>query len=263
MNLSPEQLDQYDRDGYLFFPNLFDTEEVAALLAEAERVAKIEDECIFREAGSGTAKIMFRLHEEDGPTASRPFRSAARSHRILHTAQQILGDEELYLHHCKVNMKAAVEGSAWAWHQDFGTWYNDGIAKPNMATFMVMLNDANEFNGCLYFLPGSHKIGHSSSQWDESTSYKLWAVKPDDMLGYLREYPDPVAIRGEAGSGAIFHSELLHASGHNLSAENRWQAYFCFNLCANFPVDVENPRPDYVRSQNWEPMVLDTSAITV
>jgi ectoine hydroxylase len=53
---------------------------------------------------------------------------------------------------------------------------------------------------------------------------------------------------------AIFHCNLMHASGHNLSAQDRWQAYFCYNTIANRPRDVEAPRPDYVRSRNWAPL---------
>jgi ectoine hydroxylase len=55
---------------------------------------------------------------------------------------------------------------------------------------------------------------------------------------------------------AIFHCNLMHASGHNLSATDRWQAYLCYNTCANRPRDIENPRPDYVRSVNWTPLTL-------
>ena len=58
------------------------------------------------------------------------------------------------------------------------------------------------------------------------------------------------------GSLVVFDCNLLHASGHNLSAQDRWQAYFCYNTVANRPVDVENPRPDWVRSRNWTPLDL-------
>jgi ectoine hydroxylase len=262
LKLTAEQRDHYERDGYLFFPDLFTADEVAALSRETQRVSKIDCDYTFREGASGAAKSMFRLHEPDGPTASKAFRAAAHSQRVLETAQQALGTEEVYLHHCKVNMKAAIEGSAWSWHQDFGSWHLDGIAKPNMATFMIMLNDATELNGCLYFLPGSHRLGRSDPYWDDSTAYKMWAVKPTDMRAYLKRFPEPVAIKGQAGSAAIFHCNLLHASGHNLSADDRWQVYFCFNQCANRPVDVEKPRPDYVRSRNWAPMALIDEAIS-
>ena len=202
----------------------------------------------------GRPKTMFRLHAEDGPTASPSYHAAAHSPRILRPAQQALGTDEVYIHHCKVNMKAAIEGSAWPWHQDFGTWHLDGIEEPSLATFLVMLDEATEMNGCLYFLPGSHRAGRSDPYFDTSTAYALWASKPETMKDAMRALPDPVPVTGPPGTAALFHCNLLHASGHNLSATDRWHAYFCFNACANRPRDVENPRPDYVRSTDWRPM---------
>lgn len=256
MELTPDQITQFEEDGYLIFPELFSTEEIDLLRAEAGRVSKLEDECIFREGEAGLAKSMFRLHESDGATASPAYRAASRTPRILRIAQQALGDDALYLHHSKVNMKAAIEGTAWPWHQDFGSWRLDGIARSDMATVAVLLDDATDLGGCLHLLPGSHREGRQNPYWDEATAYKLWAVGPTKMKDMIKRYPDPVRVDGKAGTVAIFHCNLLHASGHNLSAEDRWQAYFCFNTVRNRPADVEAPRPDYVRSRNWTPMEI-------
>ena len=46
----------------------------------------------------------------------------------------------------------------------------------------------------------------------------------------------------------------LHASGHNLSAEDRWHIYISFNACANAPQFTEKSRPDWVVSRNWNPL---------
>ena len=75
---------------------------------------------------------------------------------------------------------------------------------------------------------------------------------------------DPVAITGKPGTVAIFDCNTLHASGHNLSAKDRWQIYLCYNRCTNHPIDIDDPRPDYVRSTNWEPMTFlnDNSIVT-
>ncbi len=256
MKLTAAQLEQYRRDGFLIFPDLFSAEEVAILLREVARVANVETEAVVREGAARAPKSMFRLHETDGPTASPAFRALARSPRALAVAQQVLGDERLYLHHSKVNVKTAIEGSVWPWHQDYGSWMRDGIAAPDLATFMVALDDATEFNGCLYLLPGSHRAGRADPYFDTSTAYKLWAVPPQRIQEMLRAGPPPVALTGRAGMAAIFDCNLMHASGHNLSADDRWQAYLCYNTVANRPHDVETPRPDYVRSRNWTALTL-------
>ena len=163
------------------------------------------------------------------------------------------------MHHSKLNMKSAIEGSAWPWHQDFHSWHLDGIAEPAMTTMTVVLTEATPLNGCMYVLPGSHKQGRSTPRWDDSTAYKLWVAQTSDMKKYMKEFPTPVPITGGAGTAAIFHCNLLHASGHNLSSEDRWQIFFCFNRCKNRPKDIENPRPEFVRSTNWTPLTIGSN----
>ena len=254
MRLTADQIAQYDRDGFLHFPEFFSAAEVEALRGEVDRVGRIDSELVVREGTAKAPKVMFRLHEPDGPTASPAFNAAVRLPRTLGLAQQLLRDDALYLHHTKVNIKAAIEGSIWPWHQDFGSWANDGIARPDMITLMVGLDPASQINGCLYFLPGSHKKGRLDPYFDTSTAYKVWSVTPADMKRMIAEFGEPVAITGKAGAVTLFDCNLLHASGHNLSANDRWQAYFCYNTVVNRPNDVENPRPDYVRSRNWKPL---------
>ena len=263
MTLTPAQIAQYDRDGYLLFDGFFTDIEVQAMRREVARVSKIESEMVVREGTARVPKAMFRMHETDGPTASPAFQAAVRLPRTLGIAQQLLRDDELYLHHTKVNIKAAIEGSVWPWHQDYGSWMRDGIQKPDLLTMMISLDAAAEVNGCLYFLPGSHKRGRLDPYLDTSTAYKVWSVGPADMKALIAEHGEPVPIIGKPGSLVVFDCNLLHASGHNLSAQDRWQAYFCFNKVANRPVDVENPRPDYVRSRNWTPLeTVPDNAIT-
>jgi ectoine hydroxylase len=264
MELTSDERSRYERDGFLIFPDLVTPPEVAVLRREVARLWQVDAEGTVREGSTGAPKSMFRLHEADGAAASAPFRTLSRSPRVLGVAQQLLGDKELYLHHSKVNAKAAIEGSVWPWHQDYGAWKLDGIQHPTMATFMVMLDDANELSGCLYFLPGSHLWGRTEAHLDTSTAYRLWSVTPEEMKRRMAQSPAPVAVTGRAGTCAIFHCNLMHASGHNLSHHERRQAYFCFNTCANRPLDVANPRPDYVRSRNWQPMalVLDAAMLT-
>jgi len=254
MQLSAEQKAAYERDGFLVFPELVKPAEVALLRSEVVRLRDVDAPGVVREGSTGAPKSMFRLHEDNGPGASPVFRALSRTPRVLGVAQQLLGERDLYLHHSKVNVKAAIEGSVWPWHQDYGSWMLDGIQRPDMATFAVLLDDATELSGCLYLLPGSHRWGRTEAYLDTSTAYRLWSVTPVDMKRRMNESPAPVALAGKAGTCAIFHCNLMHASGHNLSAGDRWQAYFCFNTCANRPLEVEKPRPDYVRSINWAPM---------
>ena len=263
MKITKEQHGAYKRDGFLVFPKLFSESEVKALRIEADRIRQIEAEGIFREGDDGSAKTMFRMHEPDGPTYSSTYRALSRNHRSLGVAQQLLDDQMLYMHHCKLNMKPAIEGTVWHWHQDFGSWQRDGIEKPEMTTMMVMLDEATEMGGCLYMLPGSHLEGRLDPYFEESTVYKFYATPAGKVKEQMKSLPEPVAITGKAGTAAIFDCNTLHASGHNLSSRDRWQIYLCYNRCINRPTDINNPRPDYVRSRNWVPMeLMENSSIS-
>ena len=61
MKLSKAQLEQYHRDGYLVFPELFSPDEVAIMRREVSRVSKIESEMVVREGESRVPKAM--LHK--------------------------------------------------------------------------------------------------------------------------------------------------------------------------------------------------------
>ncbi len=257
MRLTDAQIAQYDRDGFLQFEGLFDPDEIALLKSELARVGTAESDAIIRER-TGSTRTIYRSHEPDGPTASPVFERLVRTPRFLEPAQQVLRDDELYVFHCKANIKTAIDGTVWLWHQDYGYWQHDGIPQSTMATFLVMLDEATELGGCLYFVPGSHKRGVLPAIKDTTTtSYPQWAIEKEAMRAFLRESPAPVAITGKPGTAVIFHCNIVHGSGHNLAANDRWHVYIAYNPCANRPNPIPpNPRPEYVVSQNYAPLTL-------
>ncbi len=262
MQLSKDQLASYERDGFLVLPELFSMREVEAMKADLQRIQQIDTDHLVRERGSNVAKTIYRVHEADGPTASPIFHPAARSPRLLEPAQQLLGDDALYVFHTKCNLKSAIDGSVWQWHQDYGSWRRDGVPEPSLTTALIMLDEPTELNGCLYFLPSSHKLGNLESEMDDqTTSYRLWVVPKDQLLGIMKQSPEPVAILGKPGTVVFFHCNILHASGHNLSRHDRWHIYVVYNQVANGPNAVPNPRPDYQRSINFKPLAIGTDDI--
>ena len=171
MELSAQQLERFDRDGFLVFPDLFSRNEVAILRREVARLSQVEGDEVVREH-TGGVRTIFRCHENDGPTRSRPFHALVRTPRLLRPVRQVLKDDAVYVYHTKINTKPAIEGTVWQWHQDYGSWMRDGCARPDMATFNVMMTDTTEMGGALYLIPGSHKLGRIEPVYDESTSYK-------------------------------------------------------------------------------------------
>src|SRR5438309_2913597 len=259
MQLTEQQVAQFNRDGYLIFPGRFSKAEVAVLRAETARLAHIQCETVIRERTGGVRSI-FRVHEADGATRSAAFRALVRTPRVLEPTRQALDTGEVYVYHTKINTKPAIEGTVWMWHQDYGSWQRDGCLRPDMATFAVMLTDSVEMNGALYVLPGSHSRGRIEPYYDESTSYKFWAVLKQEIISVLQQSEKPVPIVDPAGTAVLFHCNLLHASGHNLTSEDRWHIYIPFNACANAPQFGPNSRPDWVVSSNTGPLPVENDA---
>lgn len=256
MQLTPEQVARYERDGFLVFPGLFSKAEIAVLRQETARLAQVRAGTVIREH-TGAVRSIFRVHEEDGETRSGAFRALVRTPRVLGPVRQALGTDEVYVYHTKINTKPAIEGTVWMWHQDYGSWKRDGCPRPDMGTFAVMLTDSSEMNGALYVIPGSHKRGRIEPYFDDRTSYKFWAVPKDSVVEVLRTSPEPVSVTGPAGTAMVFHCNLLHASGHNLSAEDRWHIYISFNACANAPAFGPESRGDWVVSRNTGPLPVE------
>lgn len=258
--LTSQQIEQFDRDGYLIFPGLFSAEEVALMQAEVKRL-QVESPYKVHQH-DGLVRLFYNLHDENSALPSALFQRMARTPRLLGTAQQVLRDDQVYMYHSKCNIKDAIIGEIFQWHQDHGVWRFDGTPRAETVTFMVMAQEASELSGCLYFLPGSHKLGlQDPLPPGDSPAARLRAVPPQRMIEIMRDSPRPVAVTGAPGTCAIFNSNLLHASGHNLSMNSRWQLYFVYNPVANRPAPVPQPRAQYQCARDFTPLTIGPDSL--
>jgi ectoine hydroxylase len=248
MKLSSEQLAAFDRDGYLFFPSLFAPDETRVLTNEVPRLyAQMRPENV-REKGSDAVRTNFAAH-----MYSAPYARLARHPRMIDPVVQMFG-ESVYMHQFKINGKMAFDGDVWQWHQDFGTWKNDDeMPEPRAMNVAIFLDEVNEFNGPLMFIPGSHKLGVIDAAHDTATtSYPLWTID-HDTIRRLVERGGIVAPKGPAGSMILFHSCLVHASTSNLSPWNRVSVYL--SLCAVSNHIRRFKRPAYIAHRDFAPIV--------
>jgi ectoine hydroxylase len=171
---------------------------------------------------------------------------------MVKPVMQIFG-EPVYMHQFKINGKMAFEGDVWQWHQDYGTWKNDDLMPEARAmNVAIFLDEVNEFNGPLMFIPGSHKLGVLDAEHDVSTtSYPLWTIN-HDTIRKLVERGGLVAPKGPAGSMILFHGCLVHASTANLSPWNRVSVYL--SLCAVSNHIRRFKRPEYIAHRDFTPI---------
>ncbi|HYS90880.1 MAG TPA: phytanoyl-CoA dioxygenase family protein, partial [Bradyrhizobium sp.] len=124
MKLTQQQIDDFNREGWLFLPELFSPEEVALLAQEAVGIYDTDRPEVWREK-SGAPRTAFAAHlynEAFGLLGAHP--------RMIDPVEQIFG-EKVYMHQYKINAKSAFTGDVWQWHQDYGTWKrDDGMPEP-------------------------------------------------------------------------------------------------------------------------------------
>ena len=252
MKLTPDQLSQFDRDGYLFFPGLFTPEETRAVNDAVPELYSRREDYNVREKGKDAVRTNFAAH-----MYSEPFAKLARHPRMIEPVAELLG-EDLYMHQFKVNGKMAFEGDVWQWHQDYGTWLNDDLMPTERAmNVAIFLDDVTEHNGPLMFIPGSHKKGVVDASHDlTTTSYPLWTVDNDLIRQLVQRAGGKqggiVSPKGPAGSMILFHSCLVHASGSNLSPFNRVSVYL--SLCAVSNHIRRHKRPEYIAHRDFTPI---------
>mgnify|MGYP002721876943 FL=1 len=166
MKLTPEQLEQFRTEGYIFIPEAFSPEEVDLLREAAVDVFEPERPEIWREK-SGVPRTAFACH-----TYNKVCDILGKHPRLVEPVAQAF-EEPVYMHQFKINAKAAFTGDVWQWHQDFVTWHNDdGMPEPRAMNIAVFLDDVLPINGPLMLVPRSHESGAIEAGHDtETTAY--------------------------------------------------------------------------------------------
>ena len=212
--LEPDQLDRYRRDGFLVVEGIFDedeTREVADLAREQGEHEVTRDPGAPGVDRSASGEPAPRRIEE--PFRKRAeFRRFVQSRGLVACVEQLLGGPPL-LAIDQIFMKPPSIGSAKPFHQD--NYYFRLEPPDRTVTAWIALDDADERNGCLRYIAGSHLEGLLPHEAVPGAPYHL--VPPPESIDTAREVLTPVR-RG----GVIFHHPLtLHTSGPNRS--ERWR----------------------------------------
>ena len=254
MKLTPQQIESFHREGWLFLPELFTDEEVAVLRHEAVSIYDSKRPEVWRET-SGAPRTAFAAH-----TYNEGFRLLGAHPRLIKPVEQIFG-EQLYMHQFKINAKAAFTGDVWQWHQDYGTWKrDDGMPLPRAMNISVFLDEVMHINGPLLLVPRSQNAGDLKASHDTATtSYPLWTLDEDTVSRLVAE-GGIVAPVGKPGGVLMFHGNLVHGSSGNITPFPRKIVYLTLNAVSNY---IRTPtRPDYIAHRDFTPIIpVDDDAL--
>ena len=232
--LSEHQLKLYEEDGYVLVKGMLEPGEIE-LLGRAAREDRVLDQHAYGRADGEGGTIRLSLWNHPTETI---YGMVARSESMVGCAEQILGGE-VYHYHSKMIMKDAKVGGAWAWHQDYGYWYQNGVLFPDLTSAFIAVDKATRENGCLQVIRGSHRLG------------RVEHVLTGDQAGADPERVDKALerlqlefIEMEPGDTLFFHANLLHRSDQNTSDNPRWTMICCYNAARNDPYK-ESHHPRY------------------
>lgn len=228
------RLAQYDETGFVLEKALFDHEEIDLLRRSAKEDKQLDDHSFGRNDGEGgTVRLSLWNHPGQGI-----YGAFARCNRLVSIAELLLRDEP-YHYHSKMIMKDARVGGAWAWHQDYGYWYANGVLTPNLVSAFIAVDPCTRENGCLQIIQGSQHCGRIHHQLTGEQA----GADPKRVDQILNRF-EHTYIEMDPGDVLFFHSNLLHRSDQNRSEFSRWSMICCFNGRRNDPYK-ESHHPRY------------------
>lgn len=260
---SEAQLRQYTTNGYVVIDDFFTAKEIRHISEHADLDLQNDSPRRVLESSSGFVRAVHGSHLE-----VPFFRSLIRISRFVNLAQQIL-DDQVYIHQFKINAKKAYGGELWEWHQDSYFWkHEDGMPTDNSVNFVVHLDEANDANGPLMLIPGSHRNGLLSyhtdqvsddpkDAWKSTVSVALKHHLDHEALAALAQNNGIQAVTGRPGSVLVFHPTLVHGSTGNMSPFDRRLLILSYNAVSNALGEVESPRPEFLAGRTFTPIRPD------
>ena len=224
MKLTPHAVEQFQREGYLRIDHrLLDDDHLATLRAHYDALFAQKRGTI----GEGLRNLAVVGETENDADADRSeemlqimemwrfdeaYRELLYHSPLLDIAESLIGPN-IQLFHDQALYKPAYHGGEVHWHQDNGYWR---CTPPNLVSIWMALDDADEENGCMNVIPGSHLEGLAAH--DRATSEK--GALPA-LLAVEADVNRAVAVPVKAGHAMVHHCMTLHQTNPNPTPRER------------------------------------------
>ena len=216
--LSDEQLNQFNKDGYLIERGLAGIE----LIAQMNRViddsvspalAPVEYEADVHYPGAPESKSapggQTPRRLLNAYTRDSVFRQWANSVEVVSRLRQMLNSDQVMVsqnHHNCVMTKHPGYSSVTSWHQDIRYWSFD---HPELISVWLALGPEHKNNGGLMLIPGSHQLNLERGRLDASLFLRTEIEQNRELIAHA------VPAELEAGDTLFFHCRTFHAAGQN------------------------------------------------
>ena len=217
--LSEEQIAFFHEHGFVAGLKILTDQQVDQLRKELETLT---------EPGHPGSEFWYEYNSNESPDPSRilfhalgAWRVAPAFHDVLWNAacttpaSQLLGGAVRFWHD-QLFCKPAMHGGVVAWHQDYSYWTR---TKP-MAhlTCWIGLDDSTIDNGCVHYVPGSHR-------WDllpvTGLAGDMDAIKNVLTAEQHQQFNHHVPVELKAGECVFHHPLTIHGSFENRTPHPR------------------------------------------
>ncbi len=217
MQLTQQHLDHYNERGWLVVEGVYSAAEAERLADLALRLSQAElkrteedsrtDTIERNAAGTSIPRKLDHPFLQDAA-----FRGFALNVRLQSLVAQLLGKPPLLVVD-QIFMKPPHYGSEKPWHQD-NAYFQCSPAN-EVLTAWIALDDADEFNGCLHYIDGSHR--------SPLLKHEPLANEPHNKTPAVEQIDTQrISCAAVARGGVVFHhSQTLHTSPPNES--DRWR----------------------------------------
>ena len=210
--LKREQVYFFHENGYCSGIRMLDDDQVAQLRAE---LADLTDPAyrgnhLFHEYHSNESKnpdtVLF--HALGAWRIKPAFHDILWNPAFVMPASQLL-DGSVRFWHDQLFCKPAGHGGVVAWHQDYSYWTR--TQPMEHLTCWIALDDSTRDNGCLQYIPGSHRWSLLPITGLAGNMDEIQTVLSDEQ----RQQFKPVAIELKAGEATFHHPLMVHGSYEN------------------------------------------------
>lgn len=217
--LTNEQVAFFDEHGYVAGIPVLDDRQCDQLLQELTKLA---------DPASPGHEYFYEFHSNESVDPNRvlfhalgAWRIAPGFHDLLwHPAITVAASQLLQgavrFWHDQLFCKPAEHGGVVAWHQDYSYWTR---TQP-MAhlTCWIGLDEARRDNGCLQYIPGSHRWNLLPITGLAGNMDAIREVLSDEQMAGMER---PVAIEMRRGEASFHHPLMIHGSQANSTTRPR------------------------------------------
>ncbi len=212
--VSKSQINSYQQNGFLVIENFLDNQEL-------ETWRHVTDEAVAQRLSTSAGREHHAsrkgYYEQVFTQCIRLADTHAGMHEIMfdprlgELAGTLAGVDGVRIWHDQALIKPPY-GNPTSWHLDNPYW---SFSSPDAISIWMALDDATLHNGCMWYLPGTHKTARYDNVNIGSNMRDIFDMYPE--WESIEAVPCPAA----AGS-AVFHNGLIaHGAGANMTPRPR------------------------------------------